>query len=189
MSVVTTWRSDVYHLLHMCHVYSELRIKVQHQSIWHITPALHLHFSFLFSIYLFIFENYLYHSVMQFQLQMIFVTEWCMNMVMCNDYWALLNQVVDDAVSVKADVFEVLREVHWISWICVVLCHHRQFCRLFLLLLCWAQQSYLFGSMHLSGHPVTTAVLQTALADSLRMTLAVCFCCAQIKWTEDSSRL
>ena len=71
-----------------------------------------------------------------------------------------------------------------LSWTYVVLRCHRQFCRLFLLLLRWAKQSYLLGSVHLSGHPVTTAVLRTALADSLRMTLAVCFCCAQIKWTE-----
>jgi hypothetical protein len=55
----------------------------------------------------------------------------------------------------------------------VVVRHHRQFCRL-----CWVQQPY-----HLR-HPVATVVLRTALADSLRMALAACFCCAQINWTE-----
>jgi hypothetical protein len=43
--------------------------------------------------------------------------------------------------------------------------------------------------MHLSGNAITTAVIRTALADSLRMTLAVCFCCAHINWTEDEQAL
>ena len=41
---------------------------------------------------------------MQFQLQMIFVTEWYMNMTMCNDYFTPLNQVVDDSVSLSCQM-------------------------------------------------------------------------------------
>ena len=47
-------KSDVYHPLHVYHVYSELRIKFRHQSIWHLTPALHFVF-FIFIFCLFIY--------------------------------------------------------------------------------------------------------------------------------------
>jgi len=65
-------------------------------------PPLHFEFFIFIFVYLFIFGNYLYHFVMLFQLQMIFVTEWCMNMTMCNDYLTLLNQVLDDSVSLSS---------------------------------------------------------------------------------------
>ena len=73
----------------------------EHLTPYPCPPFCIFHFYFLF-IYLFVFESYLYHSVMLFQLQMIFVTEWYMNMTMCNDYLTLLSQVVDDPVSLSS---------------------------------------------------------------------------------------
>ena len=149
------WRSGVYRPPHMCHLYTELRIRVQHRNIWHLTPALHfVFFIFIFClfIYLFIFESYLYHSVTQFQLQMIFLSEWYMYMTMCNDYLTLLNQVLDDSVSLSSQMFLQYWEKsielpehmrccfvtdssagcgeHSILILYVVVHHDRQFCRL-----------------------------------------------------------
>jgi len=76
----------------------------EHLTPYPCPPVCIFHFYFLF-IYLFVFESYLYHSVMLFQLQMIFVTEWYMNMTMCNGYLTPLNQVVDDSVSLSSQIF------------------------------------------------------------------------------------
>ena len=51
MSMVTTWMSDVYHLLRMCYVYTEVRYSSRHQSDVTLTSKLLVFQQYSVSVY------------------------------------------------------------------------------------------------------------------------------------------
>jgi hypothetical protein len=155
--MVTTWRSDPYHVLRMCHGYIAVRIRFQQQRVDTFLPPLFCMFHFCFCFYC------LYYFVKHFNLHVMFVSEWGMNMTVSwvfNHSWSSIYMI--QCLSQVRCVHSIKRNVWQVPWTDVVVCHHRQFYRLFLLLPFWAQQSYHIGSVHLSGCSVTTVVLRTA---------------------------